>query len=86
MPCVVTAGLPTRMPEAIEAGCGSNGIAFLLSTMPAASQRASASAGHAGLAQVEQREVGVGAAGDRPQALGGQPSVSAWALAMTCRA
>src|SRR3954454_24936319 len=29
-------------------------------------------AGHAGLAQVEQREVGVGAAGDRPQALGGE--------------
>ena len=34
MPWVVTAGLPTRMPEAIEAGCGSNGIAFLFSTMP----------------------------------------------------
>jgi hypothetical protein len=43
MPCVVTAGLPTRMPEAIDAGCGSKGMAFLLSTMPAASQRDSAS-------------------------------------------
>ena len=74
MPWVVTAGVPTRMPEAIDGGCGSYGIAFLFSMMPAASQRASASvAGDPGLLQVEQRQVGVGAAGDRAQPLGGQP-------------
>ena len=73
MPWVVTAGVPTRMPEATIGGCGSYGIAFLFSVIRAASQRASASrAGHADAAQVDQREVGVGAAGDRAHALGGQ--------------
>src|SRR5665647_1157028 len=42
MPWVVTEGVPTRMPEAVFGGCGSKGMAFLLSTMPAASARASA--------------------------------------------
>src|SRR6478672_4032824 len=39
MPWVVTDGVPTRMPEAMLGFCGSNGMAFLLSTMPAASAR-----------------------------------------------
>ena len=43
IPCVVVHGVPTRMPEAMLAFCGSNGIAFLLRTIPAASARASAS-------------------------------------------
>ena len=86
IPCVVTAGLPTRIPEAMLGGCGSYGMAFLFSTMPAASQRASASAPVTPIAlEVEQREVGVGAAGDGAHALlDSRPSVSAWALAMTC--
>ena len=44
MPWVVTQGVPTRMPLAMLGFCGSNGMAFLLRTMPAASARASASA------------------------------------------
>ena len=44
MPCVVTLGEPIRMPDATAGGAGSNGIAFLLSVMRAASQRRSASA------------------------------------------
>jgi hypothetical protein len=44
MPCVATQAVPARMPEATAGGLVSNGIAFLLSTIPAASQRASASA------------------------------------------
>ena len=44
MPCVVTAGrADPHAADAIDAGCGSYGMAFLLSTIPAASQRASAS-------------------------------------------
>ena len=43
IPCVVTHGVPTRTPEATLGFCGSNGMAFLLRVMPAASQRASAS-------------------------------------------
>jgi hypothetical protein len=43
MPWVVTAGVPTRRPEPIAGGCGSNGIAFLFSVIFAASQRFSAS-------------------------------------------
>ena len=43
MPCVVTHGVPTRTPEAMPGFCGSLGMAFLLSTIPAASARASAS-------------------------------------------
>ena len=43
MPWVVTHGVPTRMPEAMFGFCGSKGMAFLLRTMPAASERSSAS-------------------------------------------
>ena len=43
-PWVVTAGVPTRMPEDTIGGCGSYGMAFLLSVIRAASHRASASA------------------------------------------
>ena len=42
MPWVVTAGVPTRMPEPFDGGWGSYGIAFLFRVMRAASQRASA--------------------------------------------
>ena len=44
IPCVVTHGVPTRMPEAMFGFWGSKGMAFLLRVIPAASQRASASA------------------------------------------
>jgi len=42
MPCVVTDGVPTRIPEATMGFCGSYGMAFLLSVMPARSHRCSA--------------------------------------------
>ncbi len=87
MPWVVTAGLPTRMPEAIEAGCGSNGMAFLFSTIPAASQRFSASAPVTPVSCRSSRARWVSvppATGRSPSAA--RPSVSAWALAMTWRA
>ena len=43
MPRVVTAGVPTRMPLATIGGFWSNGIAFLLTVMPALPSAASAS-------------------------------------------
>ena len=42
MPRVVTAGVPMRMPLATIGGFSSNGIAFLLTVMPARSSAASA--------------------------------------------
>ena len=42
MPRVVTAGVPTRMPLATIGGFWSNGIAFLLTVMPALPSAASA--------------------------------------------
>ena len=42
-PRVVTAGDPTRMPEAVFGGSGSKGIAFLLTVMPMSSRSRSAS-------------------------------------------
>ena len=42
MPRVVTAGVPTRMPLATIGGFWSNGIAFLLTVMPAFPSAASA--------------------------------------------
>src|SRR5881296_57147 len=43
MPRVVTIGVPSRMPLAMAGGLSSNGIAFLLTVMPASSSAASAS-------------------------------------------
>src|SRR5437016_1243051 len=43
-PRVVTEGVPIRMPLATKGFCGSNGIAFLLTVMPALSSAFSASA------------------------------------------
>src|SRR4051812_6595548 len=68
-------------------GLRSNGIAFLLSTMPAASQRASASAPVTPVSRRSSRARWVSvppATGRSPSAA--SPSVSAWALAMTWRA
>ena len=42
MPRVVTAGVPMRMPLAVIGGFGSNGMAFLLTVMPALPSAASA--------------------------------------------
>ena len=42
MPRVVSAGVPTRMPLATIGGFWSNGIAFLLTVMPALPSAASA--------------------------------------------
>ena len=42
-PRVVVAGVPTRMPDAVLGGSGSNGMAFLLTVMPTSSRRCSAS-------------------------------------------
>ena len=42
MPRVVTAGVPMRMPLATIGGFWSNGIAFLLTVMPALPSAASA--------------------------------------------
>jgi len=87
MPWVVTAGVPTRMPEAVFGGCGSNGMAFLLRTMPAASERASASlpVTPTPWRSCSDRWVSV------PPVIGRMPfspseAASCWALAMTCRA
>ena len=37
-PRVVVAGVPSRMPEAVFGGSGSNGIAFLLTVIPISSR------------------------------------------------
>ncbi len=44
MPKVAGPGVPTRIPEAVAGGSGSNGIAFLLSAIPTRSHVCSASA------------------------------------------
>ena len=87
MPWVVTEGVPTRMPEATLAGRGSLGIAFLFRTMPAASQRASASVPVTPVPcrSSRARWVSVPPVTARmPWAT--RPSVSACALAITSRA
>ena len=71
IPCVVIAGVPTRMPEPMHRlAAGRRGIAFLFKVMRGRV------AAHLGVApgrlvqvpEVEQREMGVGAAGDRSHA------------------
>ena len=87
MPWVVTAGVPTRMPEPIVGGCGSYGIAFLFRVMRAASQRVSASAPvtPTPCRSISARWVSVPPeTGRMPSAA--SPSASACAFAMTCRA
>ena len=86
MPCVVTDGVPTRMPEAMLGGCGSNGMAFLFSTMPAVSQRVSASAPvtPTPCRSMSDRWVSVPpVTGRMPSSA--RPAVSAWELAITWR-
>ena len=74
MPWVVTLGEPTRSPDGDVGGAGSYGMAFLLSVMRAGVAAAlGLGAGDPDRAQVDQREVGVGAAGHRAHALGLQP-------------
>ena len=74
MPCVVTAG--GADPDAGRrsiGGCGSYGIAFLFERDPrGVAAGLGLRAGDADAAQVDQRQVGVGAAADRPHALGRQ--------------
>ena len=43
MPRVVSAGVPSRMPLVTNGDCGSSGIVFLLTVMPALSSSCSAS-------------------------------------------
>ncbi len=87
MPWVVTDGLPTRMPDATLGGCGSLGMAFLLSTMPAASQRASASLPVTPVLarSSSARWVSVPPVTGR-MPCSARPWVSAWAFVMTWRA
>ena len=65
MPRVVTAGVPMRMPLVTTALPVSNGMAFLLTVMPASSSACvGVLAGEALVAEVDQHQVVVGAAGD----------------------
>ena len=69
MPRVVTAGVPMRMPLATIGGFWSNGIAFLLTVMPALPSAASATLPVMPLREhVDQHQVVVGAAADEPEA------------------
>ena len=64
-PRVVPAGEPTRMPLVLTGGSGSNGTPFLLQVMPARSRLSSASLPvRPERTKVDERQVGVGAAGD----------------------
>ena len=64
-PRVVPAGEPTRMPLVLTGGSGSNGMPFLLQVIARALERlVGILAGDAERAQVDQGEMGVGAAGD----------------------
>ena len=68
-PRVVAAGLPSRMPEVTVGFSGSNGMPFLLQVMPARSRLCFGRlAGQSLRPQIDQDEVGVGAAGDQVQA------------------
>ena len=70
MPRVVSAGVPRRMPLGFIGGLVSNGIAFLLTVMPASSQRVlGLAAQHALGEHIDQHQVRVGAAGDDAEAL-----------------
>jgi hypothetical protein len=87
MPCVVTDGVPTRIPEATMGFCGSYGMAFLLRVMRAASQRSSASrpVTSSWRRSIRARWVSVPPeTGRMPCAA--SPSASALAFAITCRA
>ena len=62
-PRVVPAGEPTRMPLVLTGGSGSNGMPFLLQVIAGALERlVGVLAGDAERPQVDQREMGVGAA------------------------
>ena len=68
MPRVVTAGVPMRMPLATIGGFWSNGIAFLLTVMPALPSAASATLPVMPLREdVDEHQVIVGAAADEPE-------------------
>ena len=86
-PRVVPAGEPTRIPLVLTGGSGSNGTPFLLQVMPARSRLSSASLPvSAEGPQVDESEVGVGAARDEVGAALLQPFASVLALAMTALA
>ena len=68
---MASAGVPMRRPEACIGGRGSNGTALRLTVMPISCRRSSAcAAGQLGsqVAQVDEHEVHVGAAGQHVQA------------------
>ena len=68
IPRVVSAGVPTRMPEVTMGFSGSKGIMFLFTVMPGLVERALGDlAGEALGAQVDEHQVVVGAAADQPQ-------------------
>ena len=83
-PRVVPAGVPSRTPEVTVGFSGSNGMPFLLQVMWA---RPSATFGHlAGQAlrpQIDQHQVGVGAAGDDIEPRDFSVSASALAFSTT---
>ena len=69
MPRVVSAGVPSRMPLVTNGDCGSSGIVFLLTVIPACvEQLLRRLAGEPLGPQVDQHQVGVGAAGDDGEA------------------
>ena len=82
-PRVVPAGVPSRMPEVTDGFSGSNGMPFLLQVMWARSSAASATLPVSRFGpQIDQHQMGVGAAGDDIEALR-DFSVSASALAFS---
>ena len=86
MPRVVTAGVPMRMPLVTNGDCVSFGTVFLFTVIAARSSAFSADlAGEALVAQVDEHQVVVGAAGDDLEAARRRaPSASACAFATTC--
>ena len=86
MPRVVTAGVPTRMPLATIGGFWSNGIAFLLTVMPALPSAASATLPVMPFREdVDEHQVVVGAAADQAEPEASAPSRASAALATICR-
>ena len=85
MPRVVTAGVPMRMPLAAIGGFGSNGIAFLLTVMPAfAERRFRGFAREAAREHIDEHQVVVGAAADQTEPAPTSTDASRLALATIC--
>ncbi len=69
---MASAGVPTRRPLVTIGGRGSNGTALRLTVMPMLSQPVlGLLAVELGLAQIDEREVDVGAAGEQVDAVAG---------------